>query len=143
MKNTLLFFLLLVTFSCNQSESNGEMSNQISTVKKETIEMHDVVMADMGKLRSLRDSLLSLSVRNDSIESVQLRKIIFNLDSVDKAMWDWMHNYNVNFKSETDSATLVYFHRKYLDIQQIKQLFENSISSGQSYLSTSIDGHAQ
>lgn len=138
-----LFFLLLVTLSCNKNTSDESLKREIEDAKKANIMLHDVVMADMGEVRNLKDSLIKLENDVDSLKTIELNLRVSDLEKADKAMWDWMHNFDINFKAESDSATLEYFQKKHTEIKQVKKLFESSLANGRSYLSGSTDDHVQ
>lgn len=120
---------MLVTYACNNVSSEKELSEEINKVKKEAIEKHDIVMAQMGAVRSLKDSLLSIKGSSDH-SNEELQEKINKLKAADKAMWDWMHNFNMKYEAETDSATLKYFQQKVSDIDKVSKQFEEALSVG-------------
>ncbi len=104
----------------------------IETVKLQTIELHDKLMLDMGKLSEIKKSLEVIA--KDSSDTIQLSNIlnaINQLSSADKAMWDWMHNFDIAYQAEQDSLILIYFDLQLKKIQEVNSLFETSIFEGE------------
>ncbi|MCB0496103.1 MAG: hypothetical protein KDC79_08190 [Cyclobacteriaceae bacterium] len=142
MKRIYLIFILLLTFSCKNNSSEKSFEDKIGEIKKEAIDMHDIVMEQMGAVKSLKDSLKLIIVQDSSVDAAA-KVYISKLDSADKAMWEWMHSFDLNYKGETDSLTLSHFQGKYKDIEHVKLLFDSSLVSARKYIKRATDGRAQ
>ncbi len=127
-RNYILFSLLLLTISCTNTSRNSQTDEQIESQKQLILNIHDDLMPDMSEFKKLTkalniiegDSILEENVRNSSSEA------ILNLQLADKAMWDWMHQFNIAFKDNNDSLTLTYYKHQYELIKEVEVLFEES-----------------
>ena len=134
MKKITALFLLFVTFSCNNnSKECKDISCEIERTKKETIDMHDVVMARMGEIRSLKSTLEKADSIATDEEHLKIVELINQINSADKEMWDWMHSFNASYKGETDSLTLIYFKGKLEGIRSVREAMDTAIKNGNSY----------
>lgn len=120
---------MFVTFACNSSSSENVLLKEIEGVKNEAIEKHDIVMAQMGAVKSLKDSLLLLESNDEAFNS-QVQEAVERLDAADKAMWDWMHHFDLSFTADSDSATLAHFKKKLSAIDQVSHQFDKALLEG-------------
>ena len=100
MKNIILTLVAAtLMISCESKKENTETKEVTAlTVYQEAMKIHDEVMPRMdemykleGKLKTLRDSLLTDSVANAQKISV-VREKLSALETANKDMMDWMHN---------------------------------------------------
>lgn len=100
MKNIILTLLVAtLMISCESRKGNTE-ANEVTaqSVYQEAMRIHDEVMPRMdemyqmeGRLKTLKDSLLSDSVVNAQKISF-VREKLSALETANKAMMDWMHH---------------------------------------------------
>ena len=143
-------FISLV-FSCSpdggQNGSNSEMSanERRNEMYQEVIAIHDEVMPKMqniialqGKIRLQMDSLKEVDITLPII--ADLKKMNDELSSADKAMMDWMHEFNtdINSKEITDQEALDYLKGQKLKIQGVKTIMNESIAKAEQFLSNNL-----
>ncbi len=139
-KIILVLSLLNITIACSLNSKKNSYNIDIEKVKSQTIELHDKLMLDMGKLLKVKKTLEVMA--KDSSDAAQLSNTlnaINQLYSADKAMWDWMHNFDIAYRVEQDSVTLLYFDSQLRMIQEVDSLFETSIAEGQKIVSKRMD----
>jgi len=129
MRNFYIALLLLVNVACSYNSKPNEFLVGIENTKNESIEIHDILMAQMGDLHSLKKDIIaidSLHKNNDSL--------VAEIELADKAMWDWMHQFKMNYEGANDSLTFVYFENKLSSINQVKIKFDSAFAHGRDYL---------
>lgn len=124
MKIINIIFILLLTASCTHS-NNDKVLGEIELTKSNAIELHDSLMADMGKLNLIKKRLKSRLENSDSVIE-KIENAILKVDKADKAMWDWMHNFDVAYSHQDDSITLHYYRAKLSDIKEVKEKFDSA-----------------
>ncbi len=120
MKNFLIIFLLtFVTISCSKQEKtkNSHETGEIETSEayKKTMIVHDEVMPKMDNIMQLKKQLkakvdsLSQDSNTDTATINILNPLIVELEDADKAMMDWMHQFDGSKKSDTTETTTQYY----------------------------------
>lgn len=116
------------------------------TTRDEVIKLHDVVMADQGKVVSreiqitemLKD-LKALKTTNPAIDTLvekdSLRAIHSRLSKADEAMNDWMHQFEPDVTGKSNEEAVKYFEAEKLKIQRVDTLFKQEIKGADAYLS--------
>jgi hypothetical protein len=114
--------------------------------RDEVIKLHDVVMADQGKVVSreiqisgmLKD-LKEIKVRNPRIDTLaekdSLLAIHSRLTKADEAMNDWMHKFEPDVTGKSNEEAVEYFQAEKLKIQRVDTMFKQEIQSADAYLS--------
>jgi hypothetical protein len=114
--------------------------------RDEVIKLHDVVMADQGKVVSreiqisgmLKD-LKEIKVRNPRIDTIaekdSLLAIHSRLTKADEAMNDWMHKFEPDVTGKSNEEAVEYFQSEKLKIQRVDTMFKQEIQSADAYLS--------
>ncbi len=122
---------MLFTFLMISCESKDK---EIEKLKSETIAIHDEVMPKMDKIMNLKKSLrMELdSVSND--ESTNIRGLIISLENADKAMMNWMRNYDPQMKDMSEDEKIEYLKNQKASIQEVSEQMKSSISEVDSYL---------
>lgn len=131
MKYKYFVILLIVTVSCNSGSNSERFNSQIELSKSEVLEVHDELMLDLGRLQALKKQLEKNDEDSILLERSNVIKVaIENIETADKSMWDWMHNFDGSYKHQNDSITLLYYQTKLNEIQHVKQLFDSAIYNG-------------
>lgn len=133
MKKKYFILVLVLTVACNNNSSSDEIASHVNSSKSDAIELHDEIMADMGKLNSLKKSLQSYKKNTSNENNKDLSLAIESIEKADKSMWDWMHNFNATFIHEDDSITLLYYQSKLDEIKKVKKLFSIAFSEGKKF----------
>lgn len=117
----------------------------VTTIKDETMKLHDVVMADHSKiignqmkidtlLRSLGDLKTKFPTIDTAAEKVELQKLMTDLVKAEESMNDWMHNFNGDFKNEADTAVYNYYKKEHDKIAKVDELYKTEIKKSDTYL---------
>lgn len=129
MRKIVVFILLILTVSCNETKRNTEVEKEISLTRIHAVEVHDKLMKKMGELNSMRKKLQLIVMDSTAIGSYDEISLAINeLLKADKSMWDWMHNFDVTYAHENDSLTLGYYKNKLKEINDVELLFDSSMA---------------
>ncbi len=127
-KTNILLIALLLTVSCTNTSDNIKTNENIESQKQLILNIHDDLMLDMGELKNLTKALDVIV--EDSVQGAKTQIIasvaIEHLQMADKAMWDWMHQFDIAFQGDKDSLTLNYFLHQYKLIKEVQVLFDES-----------------
>lgn len=119
---------------------------EVHNIKAETMKLHDLVMAEHGKIidnqmkiDTLLTSLTELKSKFPTIdtlaEKAEMVKIMADLVKAEEQMNDWMHNFNADFKSQSDTATNNYYQKEHDKIAKVSELYQLEIKKSSTYLS--------
>ncbi|WKV10525.1 hypothetical protein [Marivirga harenae] len=122
--------LLMISFlmSCESKEK------EVEKLKSETIAIHDEVMPKMDDIMKLKKSLRS---KKDSVsESKQetIQTLIIALEESDKAMMNWMRNYDPRMENMSDAEKMEYLKKQKSSISEVSEKMKKSIAEAQEYL---------
>jgi hypothetical protein len=117
----------------------------VTTIKDETMKLHDVVMADHSKiignqmkidtlLKNLGDLKTKFPAIDTATEKVEMQKLMTDLVKAEESMNDWMHNFNGDFKNEADTAIYNYYKREHDKIAKVDELYKTEIKKSDTYL---------
>jgi len=125
-----LIFITVLMISCDSKEKEKE----IEKLKSETIAVHDEVMPKMDEIMKLKKSLRTEldSVSND--ESINIKGLIMSLENSDKAMMNWMRNYDPQMMDMSDEEKIEYLKKQKSAIQEVSAEMKSSISQAEDYL---------
>ena len=87
---------LIFLISCGNSKQE-----EIDQLADEVMYLHDEVMPLMDNLYKTRIALQK-QVQSDSSATEETMQTILDLKTAEDAMMDWMHNFNLTYKGETD-----------------------------------------
>lgn len=130
--------IAIATISCKPKAD-------VNKVKEETMELHDVVMANHGKiidnqmkidtlLKDLNDLKVKFPAIDTAVEKAEMTKLLENLVKAEESMNDWMHNFNADYQNKPDTAILNYYQKEYNKISKVDQLYKNEIKKSSTYL---------
>ena len=132
-KLLLVVILLGLTTSCIKNDKNEK---EISALKIEILAMHDSLMLELPVIKKVSSRLNENIV--DSIREVSANKVfneaIVQLDSADKAMWDWMHHFDISYQNKSDSLELSYYKTQYKDLGRVQASIDSAIINGKRVL---------
>ncbi len=117
MKNLLIILLLLSSCMQQEKKESTHARTAIRTTEayKKTMVIHDEVMPKMDRIMQLKKQLktrvdsLSQDNNTDTTTINNLNPLIVELEDADKAMMDWMHQFDGSKKSDTTEATRQYY----------------------------------
>lgn len=123
-----LVFVALLMMSCSSKEK------EIEKLQSETIAIHDEVMPKMDEIMKLKKSL---KLEQDSVseeESTAIQELIISLEASDKAMMNWMRNYDPRMEGMSDDEKIAYLKKQKMSIQAVSEQMKSSISEAEEYL---------
>ncbi|MGD1842109.1 MAG: hypothetical protein ACFB0B_14615 [Thermonemataceae bacterium] len=136
MRYFFLFIIVLVFSACE--EQNPKLAQQ-NALEKEVMAIHDSIMPRMGQLKALKKAFkdsLAISAADSTVDNpfeTTLQSNLAALDEADKAMWDWMHNYQAPDSVQID-ANLIYLEEQKKLILEVKEKMESSMTNAQQTL---------
>ena len=125
MKTLLIPFLII---SCELKDK------EIEKLKSETIAIHDEVMPKMDNIMKLKTSLKTELDSLSNEDSTNVQGLIISLENADKAMMNWMRNYDPQMKDMSDDEKIEYLKNQKSSIQEVSELMKSSISEAEDYL---------
>lgn len=81
------------------SKKPEAVSEEFNELMKEVIEVHDIAMAEMGTIMSLKQELL-VNMDTSSVADSVLLKAIKDLDAAHEGMMVWMRDFSNAFSAE-------------------------------------------
>jgi len=137
--NTKLMTLLSVVsllFLTNACKNNNVNSLKIESKKELVLELHDELMLDLPEIKRINKVIeqhLGDSSQNNA-DGERVKMALSNLNKADKAMWDWMHHFDVAYQHENDSLTLLYFDDQYYKLQLVQTGIDSAIQGGKNII---------
>ena len=122
----LLIFLIPLVFAC----SNGKQK-EIDKVADEVMEIHDEVMPLTDDLYKMRMTLQKKLKEDTSLLQTNIPGVIQQLSDGEDAMMDWMHNFNLTYKGETDDDTYSYFVEQKKSMTAVSDQMKEALKLGE------------
>lgn len=131
--------LALVFASCKQQAD-------YKASRDEVIKVHDVVMADQGKvvdqqlkLGDMLKNLSAIKASNPQIDTIKEKDSIIlvrdRLNVAEEAMNTWMHEFEPDVSGKSNEEAIAYFEAEKLKIQKVDTLFKAELKRAEAYLS--------
>ena len=132
-------FFVLAFASCKQ-QSDYKAS------RDEVIKVHDVVMADQGKvvdqqlkLENMLKNMSALKAQYPDIDTIKEKDSIIvvrdKLNVAEEAMNSWMHNFEPDVTGKSNEEAIDYFEAEKRKIQKVDTLFKAELKRTAAYLS--------
>lgn len=113
--------------------------------RDEVIKVHDVVMADQGrvvdhqmKLEEMLKNLAALKAKNPQIDTlIEKDSIIVLRDRLvvaEEAMNTWMHEFEPDVTGKSNDEAIAYFNAEHSKIQKVDTLFKAELKKADAYL---------
>lgn len=102
----------------------------------EVIKVHDDAMAKSEKAmknKMLLDSLTKTSALKDT---ANVASILSNLSTADKAMEDWMHQFNVDYTGKAHEEVMQYLADQQKKVVQVNNRLTTAVSQSDQFLAT-------
>lgn len=141
----ILFAVSLMTVSCFHVSKEGEHDAHHEILDKlhnEVMSIHDEVMPKMGEIMNFKskarvelDSILSLGESELEERKLKLMEVHAQLTEADKAMMDWMHEFDPNIDSATHEKAIEYFKSEKKKIAEVKEIMLKAIEDSKAVLS--------
>ncbi|MGN7203996.1 hypothetical protein ACTHQF_06960 [Pedobacter sp. SAFR-022] len=134
------FLLLALALSSCKQQADYKAS------RDEVIEVHDVVMADHGKvvdqqlkLNGMLKDLSALKLKNPDIDTLKEKDSITivrdRLNVAEEAMNTWMHEFEPDITGKSNEEAITYFEAEKQKIQKVDTLFKAELKRAEAYLS--------
>jgi hypothetical protein len=121
-----LFLFALIALSCESKEK------EVEKLKSETIAIHDEVMPKMDDIMKLKKSLKN--EQDSASENNNIQGLIIALEESDKAMMNWMRNYDPRMEDMTDDEKIKYLKKQRASISEVSEKMNKSIAEAEEYL---------
>lgn len=134
MKSFLLIILAVTAISCGNSRSSEDKANDV--LYNEVMHIHDLVMPKMDDIYKMKRAFLDSMAHTPGMPPAlkqQLEGAVANLDSADKAMMNWMHDFDLGDSITTDSAR-IYLTSELLRIKQVSDQMNESLDKARALL---------
>lgn len=138
---TKLFIILsgvYLLIGCN-TEANKKQKEQ--KLAEEVIAIHDEVMPKMDQIFKLRKELKDLNNQfiadaeaMQGFDTGKSKLLILHLDSSDKIMMNWMHNYNGGQGLYSHEEVMSYLEDEKKKITHVKEFTDKSIEEAREFL---------
>jgi hypothetical protein len=120
--------ILLLLLSCDSKE------REVEILQSEVIGIHDEVMPKMDDIMKLKKSLNDSIQKADSTQKVIIKNHLVSLEEADRAMMNWMRNYNSQMNEMTNDEKLQYLSSEKESITEVRSQMNSSISQAENYL---------
>ena len=115
-------------------------------VRDEVMKLHDVVMADHGKiinnqmaLDTLFKDMKSVKMKLPEVdtlkEKAEISALLAKLSGAEDSMNDWMHKFEPDITGKSNEVAIVYFKSEKAKIAKIDSLYKVEIKESDGYLS--------
>ncbi|RZJ63104.1 MAG: hypothetical protein EOO47_28900 [Flavobacterium sp.] len=109
------------------------------------MKIHDVVMADHGKivniqmrLDTLLNNLTALKLKNPSVDTLteksKIKAILADLVKAEDSMNDWMHKFDADYKATEHIDALSYYKHELVRITAIDKQYKTELKKSDDYL---------
>lgn len=120
--------VVILMVSCESKDK------EIEKLKSETIAIHDEVMPKMDNIMKLKKSLKNAMLEADSAQKEEIRNRVGALEDADKAMMNWMRNYDPQMEGMSDDEKIEYLKNQKSSISEVSEKMKSSISEAKVYL---------
>lgn len=131
MKNIVKISVVLLVFGIVSCDSKDK---EIEQLKSEAIEIHDEVMPKMDDIMKLKKSLSAEIEEADQQERKEIGALITSLEAADKAMMNWMRNFDPRMEDLSDDQKIESLTEHKISIQKIKASMNSSILEAEDFL---------
>jgi hypothetical protein len=121
-----LFLFVIIALSCESKEK------EVEKLKSETIAIHDEVMPKMDDIMRLKKSLKTN--QDSTSEGDIIQDLIIALEESDKAMMNWMRNYEPRMEGMTDDEKITYLKKQKASISEVSKEMNKSITEAEEFL---------
>lgn len=130
MKILTIILLSICIISCTPSKKE-----ELTSLEKEVMLLHDEVMPKMGELRSTQKELLALadSAGTDSVAARKYHELARIIELANESMMDWMRSYDPNFEGN-DEELKAYLETQRKKIEKVNLDMTSSLEEGRKAL---------
>ncbi|MDT3405677.1 hypothetical protein [Mucilaginibacter terrae] len=125
---TLLGLSLLLSACSDYKTEEKDAMNEVIKVHDEAMEKSEKVVHN----NILLDSL----IKTKAVDSVQASAVTKNLSAADKAMEDWMHQFEVERDGKSHEQVMQYMANQKKQISTVNQQLDAAIKQSNQFIST-------
>ncbi len=134
--------LILLVFAISSCKQQGDYKAN----RDEVIKVHDIVMADQGKvidqqmkLNEMLKNLSGLKIQNPDIDTLKEKDSIAivrdRLIVAEEEMSTWMHEFEPDVTGKSNDEAIAYFESEKRKIQKVDTIFKAELKRAAAYLS--------
>lgn len=101
----------------------------------EVIKVHDDAMANSEKAMKSKMLLDSLT-KTATIDTIKASAVIKDLSTADKAMEDWMHQFNADYTGKAHEEIMQYLADQKKKVSQVNNQLTTAVSQSNKFLAT-------
>jgi len=101
----------------------------------EVIKIHDEAMANSEKAMKNKMLLDSLT-KTATIDTIKAPAVIKDLSTADKAMEDWMHQFNADYTGKAHEEIMQYLADQKKKVSQVNNQLNTAVSQSNKFLAT-------
>jgi GTPase involved in cell partitioning and DNA repair len=103
---------------------------------EQVIKIHDEAMAKSEQ--AIKDKMLldSISKADNTVEQPEIKLVVSNLTTADKAMEDWMHQFNADNTGKSHEQIMQYLNDQQKQVSQVNQQLQTALSQSKQFIST-------
>lgn len=119
-----------------KEEATGSLS-ELEIMEKEVMRIHDEAMMKVNKVRSLKEKMEARVKELDGADEQMIKvgkSIIDQLGRADKAMNDWMNEYEAPAEDFPIEGAIAYFENEEEKITAVRSSMESSIEVAEAFL---------
>lgn len=103
---------------------------------EQVIKIHDEAMAKSEQ--AIKDKMLldSISKADNIIEQPEIKSVVSKLTTADKAMEDWMHQFNADNTGKSHEQIMQYLNDQQKQVSKVNQQLQTALSQSKQFIST-------
>jgi GTPase involved in cell partitioning and DNA repair len=103
---------------------------------EQVIKIHDEAMAKSEQAINDKMLLDSISKADNIIEQPEIKSVVSNLTTADKAMEDWMHQFNADNTGKSHDQIMQYLNDQQKQVSKVNQQLQTALSQSKQFIST-------
>ncbi|WP_295768650.1 hypothetical protein [uncultured Mucilaginibacter sp.] len=126
---------LIITLAGSLLASCSDHKAQEKDAMNEVIKVHDVAMEKSEQVVK-NNILLDSLIKTKAVDSATASSVTRNLSAADKAMEDWMHQFEVEHEGKSHDEVMQYMADQKTQIEKVNKQLDAAINQSNQYLST-------
>ena len=130
-----ILFIAILLLSCNRHEK----------IYDEVMDIHDVAMANMDQIMTLKvelkeniESLNSDTLVDNTAQIEEINSLISDLESADEGMMNWMREFHDDYEHVAKSEIMDYLEEQKEKITAVGKTINEAIDNAQKFLAKGI-----
>ena len=123
MRTIIALILSITILSCGGKSDSSEREALYNKV----MDVHDAVMPKMDDIYKQKTALTE-KLATKPADSLEIRQKITKLDAADKAMMDWMHQFNPPDEKTSDEEAKTYLEDQYQKVTEMQKFVDEAIA---------------